>query len=99
MLIKIKEQETKLKENPPGNLPSLLAIEGIAAAAYFRYWYTLPLKWRGLNRNHIPPEWENIGTRIGNTRKSNQLANHPVNAILNYAYAILENRVRGYPEP
>jgi len=96
MLTKIKEQETKLKNKPPHNLASLLAIEGIAAAAYFRYWYTLPLKWRGLNRIHISPEWENIGTRIGNTRKSNQLANHPVNAILNYAYAILENQVRGY---
>lgn len=44
MLTKIKEQETKLKDNQPHNLASLLAIEGIAAAAYFRYWYTLPLK-------------------------------------------------------
>lgn len=96
MLKKIKEQITVLKKTPPDNLASLLAIEGIAAAAYFRYWYTLPLKWRGLGRKPIPQEWEKIGTRIGATRKNNQHAVHPVNAILNYVYGVLENQVRGY---
>lgn len=50
MLERIKEQADVLKNNPPDNLGSLLAVEGIAAAAYFRYWYTLSLKWRGLGR-------------------------------------------------
>lgn len=96
MLGKIKEQADVLKKNPPDNLGSLLAVEGIAAAAYFRYWYTLSLKWRGLGRKPIPQEWEKIGTRIGGTRKSNQYAVHPVNAILNYVYGVLEHQVRGH---
>lgn len=96
MLEKIKEQADVLKNNPPDNLGSLLAVEGIAAAAYFRYWYMLSLKWRGLGRKPIPQEWEKIGTRIGGTRKSNQYAVHPVNAILNYVYGVLENQVRSH---
>ncbi len=96
MLQKIKEQVDTLKKNPPKTLGLLLAVEGIAAAAYFRYWYTLHLKWRGIGRKPIPVEWERVGTRIGSTRKSNQFAVHPINAILNYAYGILENQVRGH---
>lgn len=96
ILQKLKEQISKLKNTPPHNTASLLAIEGIAAAAYFRYLYTIPLKWRGLNRKPIPPEWHKIGTRIGTTGKNNQLASHPFNAILNYSYAVLENQVRGH---
>jgi len=96
MLNKIKEQATSLKNNPPDSLGLLLTAEGNAAAAYFRYWYTLPLKWRGLARKPIPQEWERIGTRIGGTRKSNQHAVHPVNAILNYVYGVLQNQVKGH---
>lgn len=98
MLEKIKEQADNLKKNAPDNMASLLALEGTAAAAYFRYWYTLPLKWKGLGRKPIPQEWEKIGSRIGSGRggKSNQLASHPVNAILNYVYGVLENQVRGH---
>lgn len=94
MLEKIKEQADALKKNPPDNLASLLAVEGIAAAAYFRYWYTLSLKWKGVGRKPIPQEWEKIGTRIGSNDR-NQGAKHPVNAILNYAYAVLEGQIRG----
>lgn len=94
ILKKIQAQATALKEKPPINLGSLLTVEGIAAAAYFRYWYTLSLKWKGINKKPIPQEWLKIGTRIGSSSKSNQFALHPVNAILNYAYGVLENQVR-----
>ncbi len=95
MLQKIKEQANALKKSPPGNLASLLAVEGIAAAAYFRYWYTLSLRWKGLGRKPVPEEWLRIGTRIGSNDK-NQGAKHPVNAILNYAYGVLESQIRGH---
>lgn len=93
---KMKEQAVILKKNPPKTLRELLTLEGIAAAAYFRYWYTLPLRWRGVGRKPIPPEWNQIGTRIGVDKRKNQNAMHPVNAILNYAYAVLENQIRGH---
>jgi len=91
MLKKMKEQEASLRNRPPSNLGQLLAIEGIAAAAYLRYWYTLSVRWKGIGRKPIPQEWKQIGPRIGRGRggKSNQLAVHPVNAILNYAYGVL----------
>ena len=93
ILEKIQAQANSLKENPPNNLASLLGVEGIAAAAYFRYLYTLPLRWKGIGRKPIPEEWLHIGSRIaGNER--NQFARHPVNAILNYVYGMLENQVR-----
>lgn len=94
ILQKIDAQAVSLKKNPPVNFASLLTVEGIAAAAYFRYWYTLSLQWKGIGKKPIPQEWLRIGTRIG-PNHSNQFALHPVNAILNYAYGVLENQVRG----
>ncbi len=92
MLEKIREQNDALKKNPPDNIGSLLAVEGVAAAAYFRYWYTLSIKWKGLGRKPVPQEWLRIGTRIGSSGKSNQFALHPVNAILNYVYGVWKIR-------
>jgi CRISPR-associated endonuclease Cas1 len=95
ILQKMQAQITLLEQNPPQSLLELLTAEAIAAAAYFRHWYTFSLKWRGLSRRPIPPEWAQIGTRIGKNN-SNQFALTPVNAILNYAYGVLESQVRGY---
>jgi CRISPR-associated protein Cas1 len=81
-----------LKNNPPKTVAELLTLEGVAAMSYFRYWYTLSIKWKGLNRKPIPPEWYQIGTRVG--KDNNQYASHPVNAILNYAYGVLASQIR-----
>lgn len=48
---KIKIQEKILQTNPPSTISELMTIEAITAAAYFRYWYTLPIKWKGIGRN------------------------------------------------
>jgi len=97
MLKKMKEQAATLRKLQVKNLGQILTLEGVAAAAYFRYWYTLPVRWKGIGHKPIPQEWQQIGARIGRGRggKSNQLAVHPVNAILNYAYGVLESQIRG----
>lgn len=97
MLKKMKEQAANMKQNPPKTMLELLTVEGIAAAAYFRYWYTLSIRWKGIGRKPIPSEWLQIVSRIGRglTNHSNQYAIHPLNAILNYAYAVLENQIKG----
>ena len=95
MIESIEAIYTKLEKSPPKTLFELLTLEAIAAAAYFRYWYTLNLSWRGIGRKPIPEEWKRIGTRIGKNGDGNQFAVHPVNAILNYAYAILANQIKG----
>lgn len=68
-------------------------IEAHAAVAYFGAWQKLPLKWMKLGRRPIPPEWRFIGQRDSHISGLNKHATHPVNAMLNYAYALLESQV------
>jgi CRISPR-associated protein Cas1 len=86
-----------LTHRPPRTIDALLGIEGRAAFSYFGAWQSLPLRWRGTARHPIPEDWYRVGQRQSlNTRKKgrNRFASHPVNAILNYAYAVLESQVR-----
>jgi CRISPR-associated protein Cas1 len=55
----------------------------------------VPLQWKGIGRRPIPKDWLQIGPRTSaNGRVGvNRHASHPVNAMLNYAYAILESHV------
>lgn len=79
--------------NPSG----LHGIEGRAAKVYFDAWVGTPLSWRTSKRHPIPEAWGAIGQRQSmNTGKKgkNRDASHPVNAMLNYAYAVLESHVR-----
>jgi len=93
ILDQLKTWETALHDKPPNTLGALLSIEGNAAQTYFRYWQMLPLRWKGIGKKPIPEEWLRIASRMdGNER--NQFARHPINAILNYAYGVLENQVR-----
>lgn len=81
---------TKLDQAPPDNVRDLRVVEGNAAAAYFRAWKGIPLKWRRSRRRAIPENWGEIGARTTIfTRTGNRNAHHPVNALLNYAYTVL----------
>jgi CRISPR-associated protein Cas1 len=42
----------------------------------------------------VPDEWQQIGPRVSPKSGKNWDATHPVNAMLNYGYAILESQVR-----
>jgi CRISPR/Cas system-associated endonuclease Cas1 len=55
----------------------------------------MPLKWIGAGRKPIPTSWKTIGPRTTLFRLAgNRHAAHPVNAMLNNAYAVLESQVR-----
>src|SRR5215213_9323765 len=54
----------------------------------------LPLRWKGTGRKPIPTEWHHVMARPSMVSGRNRHATHPVNAILNYAYAVLESQVR-----
>jgi len=74
-----------------------MGIEGLAGYFYFRAWRSCQLKWKGTDCHAIPDEWRRIGFRtskVGNKRHRNYRATHPVNSILNYGYAVLENQIR-----
>jgi CRISPR-associated protein Cas1 len=84
---------TRLECNPPHDIVSLRALEAGSAAAYFRAWREIPLQWKGLRP--IPENWRRIGSRTSLFKLAgNRNAAHPINAMLNYAYAILEAQVR-----
>lgn len=75
-------------------LPQLLGAEGRAAAAYFRAWRGLPLKWSASKRKPIPVNWREIGPRAMGWRDNSRNARHPFNAMLNYGYGMLASQVR-----
>jgi CRISPR-associated endonuclease Cas1 len=84
-----------LKTYTPSTLGGLLGIEGQAASEYFKAWEGLPLRWTGTSRKPIPEGWRLIGTRssVRISKAENVGATHPLNAILNYAYAVLQSQL------
>ncbi len=86
---------TRLEENPPETVSELRTLEANCAAFHFRSWVGIPTKWRGTSRRPIPDNWHVVGPRSSPYHLAgNRNAAHPVNAILNYAYAALESEIR-----
>lgn len=86
-----------LKSNPPASIEKLYAIEGPCALFYFRAWAGLKLNWKGIKNYKLPPTWEVFEQRssvLTGKKPKNWRATHPINAMLNYAYAVLEADVR-----
>ena len=84
----------RLREEPPQTVDDLRLLEAWAAISYFAAWRSIGLRWKGTGKNPIPPEWRRIGMRQDFMRRRNRNARHPVNAMLNYGYAVLESQVR-----
>jgi CRISPR-associated protein Cas1 len=90
-----KDDLARLAQDPPETVNELRLLEARSAVAYFRAWYATSLLWRTSARHLIPDEWRTVGprfTRVYATGSRN--ASHPVNAILNYAYAVLQSQVQ-----
>jgi CRISPR-associated endonuclease Cas1 len=86
---------TCLDKNPPKNITELRVLEANAAAAYFRAWQGIPIKWRGTSRRPIPENWKEIGQRTSIFHLAgNKNADHPINAILNYAYTVRQSQIQ-----
>jgi CRISP-associated protein Cas1 len=86
---------SRLEEHPPETISELRTLEANCAAVYFRSWVGVPIKWRGTSRRPIPDNWRSVGQRSSPYHLAgNRNAAHPVNAILNYAYATLESEIR-----
>jgi CRISPR-associated endonuclease Cas1 len=93
----ISKQEKALLEltqNPPATMEDLRLIEGRAALGYFKAWQSQPMQWKGTARKPIAESWKTVGLRQSSLSGTNRHANHPVNAMLNYAYGVLESEMR-----
>jgi CRISPR-associated endonuclease Cas1 len=73
-----------------------LSLEGRCANAYFEAWKGFPLKWAKPDTMNIPPHWLTFTGRASPLApwENARHAVSPVNAVLNYAYALLEAQVR-----
>jgi CRISPR-associated protein Cas1 len=86
---------TRLDAGEPNSIVELRALEANCAAVYFRAWHGIPIKWRGTSRRPIPDNWNTIERRSSPFHLAgNRNAAHPVNAILNFAYTVLESGLR-----
>lgn len=92
-----KEALKELKVRKPKSIGKLLAIEGAVAAGYFFAWRAISINWKSTSRYPIPEEWKRYFSRSSLKHLKtphNSAATHPINAMLNYAYGILESHTR-----
>jgi CRISPR-associated endonuclease Cas1 len=71
-------------------LDDVLAAESTAAFAYWDAWSRLPLRFVGRGSGEVPELWLAFGTRSSPVSGTRRHAANPANALLNYAYALLE---------
>jgi len=77
--------------SPDNDINLLRMIEGECAVAYFNVWKVIALSWKGLGKKPIPVEWQTYRSRssiLNGVKAKNKRASHPINAMLNYAYAV-----------
>ena len=69
--------------------------EARAAAAYWTAWRTVQVEFPKKDLHRIPEHWKSFGSRTSPISGfSPRLAANPLNAILNYLYAVLESEAR-----
>lgn len=91
------EKSRMLRRLKAPALSDLHGVEGRAAKVYFDAWAGTPIAWKSAKRRPIPDAWQAIGQRQSfatGKKGKNYAATHPQNAMLNYAYAVLESHVR-----
>lgn len=68
--------------------------ESQAALAYWSAWRNLSIMFPKKDLPRVPDHWRTFGARMSPLTRSPCLATNPVNAILNYLYALLESEAR-----
>jgi CRISPR-associated endonuclease Cas1 len=80
--------------NQASTTEQLRGIEARGAAAYWSAWSRVPVQFARTDAKHVPAHWLTMGSRTSPLTSSTRLAANPVNALLNYVYAILEAEAR-----
>jgi CRISPR-associated endonuclease Cas1 len=82
------------------SIPSAKTIEAIrllearGAYAYWSAWSDLPITFPKVDLRRVPDHWRIFKNRVSPLTGSPRLAANPVNAMLNYLYALLESETR-----
>jgi CRISPR-associated endonuclease Cas1 len=69
-------------------------IESRGAYAYWGAWNNLPINFPRADLRRVPDHWRVFRNRVSPLTGSPRLAANPVNAMLNYLYAVLESETR-----
>lgn len=80
-----------LPTQPLADMNDIRAIEGECAALYFGAWHGIEMEWKAANRYPVPDDWRSYRSRssiLTGKKARNWKASHPLNAMLNYAYAV-----------
>jgi CRISPR-associated protein Cas1 len=94
----LRQRHASIAELPKAkSLSVMLSIEGKAALAYWTAWRDLSISWKSQNRYPFPDEWKTFLARsslLSGEDRDNRRATNPINAMLNYAYAVLLTEMR-----
>jgi CRISPR-associated endonuclease Cas1 len=75
-------------------IDAIRLIESRGAYAYWSAWNNLPITFPKSDLRRVPDHWRFFRNRVSPLTDSPRLAANPVNAMLNYLYAILEAESR-----
>ena len=75
-------------------LDDLRIYERQAAVVYWRAWSTVEMPFVRNDHKRVPEHWKTLGQRRSPQSASGRRAVNPINAILNYLYALLEAEAR-----
>jgi CRISPR-associated endonuclease Cas1 len=76
------------------SIEMILSVEARAARVYWKAWRTVAIIFPDKDLPRVPGHWRSFDSRISPLTGSPRLAANPVNAILNYLYALLEAECR-----
>ena len=88
---KLQNAISGLSESQPKDVQQLRGIEATCASSYFAVWAGYELQWKSNSRFPIHPNWLKYVGRFSEAnglKPKNVNASHPINAMLNYAYAV-----------
>jgi CRISPR-associated protein Cas1 len=75
-------------------IDAIRSVEPRAAKAYWKAWQSVSIKFPEKDLLRVPERWRTFDTRASPLSGSPRLSANPVNAILNYLYALLESECR-----
>jgi CRISPR-associated endonuclease Cas1 len=84
--------ETQLEE--ADTLATLVYAERDAALIYWTAWGHVKIRFRPSDLPRLPDHWQQFGKRGSPLTQAPRLAVNPINALLNYLYAIVEAETR-----
>jgi CRISP-associated protein Cas1 len=72
---------------------TMMVKEALAAEIYYESWKDMPVHWSAKNASKVPTDWKVYYTRSDGARNARN-AQHPVNAMLNFAYYLLAEQIK-----